>query len=77
MQKSDLTQYQCPELFVRFKLQLVAALGRDKAVQFIIRDEDKASISDIQRYLNNKHIPFSVTKVKEQLIISVETKASV
>ncbi len=77
MKNSDLRCYHCPELFVRFKLALMAAQAEQQDIAFMLKGDDLQGISDIKRYLTKQKLAFTVTTTAEQLIITVERETRV
>lgn len=54
--KIDLTEYQCPQLFVQFKFQLKQAEKQKQSVCFIY--DSKQLIDDILVFLENKQFRY-------------------
>lgn len=54
--KIDLTEYQCPQLFVQFKFQLKQAEKQQQSVCFIY--DSKQLIDDILVFLENKQFRY-------------------
>jgi len=77
MAKFDLTQYQCPQLFVQFRYQLKIALhestknGNTRAIEYLMSVE--SDISDIERYLKSHQYSYQIESLKDKnkLIVSL------
>ncbi|WP_404339342.1 sulfurtransferase TusA family protein [Pseudoalteromonas mariniglutinosa] len=54
----DLREYQCPQLFVQFKVGLNKALLTKQSIKFMINN--KQSIRDIQRFLEKHQYHFEI-----------------
>ncbi|MEO2267278.1 hypothetical protein [Pseudoalteromonas pernae] len=77
MEKSDLTSFKCPELFVRFKLALIAAQKQGLAIEFTLAKQESASVNDIQRYLKARQVSYKLIEQEKNVTITVETVACV
>lgn len=70
----DLTAYQCPELFVRFKLSL-----RDNTppIAFVITAKPVTNGDDIRRYLDKVQAQYAIEQNDKTITFSVESLARV
>ncbi|MFC3032396.1 hypothetical protein ACFOEE_07695 [Pseudoalteromonas fenneropenaei] len=66
----DLTQMQCPQLFVQFKWALKQAASQSEPVQFKLLKTQQTA--DIFRYLNQQQVEFSCVEQSELIFIVVE-----
>ena len=77
MAKFDLTQYQCPQLFVQFKYQLKLSMidieqnNNSRVVEYSISVE--SDIKDIERYLNSHQYSYQIVSLADnnELIVSL------
>jgi len=82
MGKCDLTQYQCPQLFVQFKYQLKLALktneqkdGDDSITFLILEDSD---INDMERYLQLYQFEYEIkTNLNNKALVISLVKGNV
>ncbi|WP_462159793.1 hypothetical protein [Pseudoalteromonas sp. GB56] len=77
MEKLDLTCFKCPELFVRFKLALICAQKQGQDIEFTLALHETTSLSDIQRYLRARKLPYKLVELEENVTITVENVACV
>ncbi len=73
----DLTNFQCPQLFVQFKYQLKKALEGNYQVTFKLSPD--ADAADIESYLDIKQIRYQIqnSQYQSNLVIFAEQSHSV
>jgi len=82
MGKCDLTQYQCPQLFVQFKYQLKLALKTneqkdcDDSITFLILED--SDINDMERYLQLYQFEYEIkTNLNNKALVISLVKGNV